>query len=86
MSRECERSLNYDLVNSVLDDLPEGSELVGIPGATHALMIETPFDHASFWISSVIGCARPDCLVFYPPILPVRLAVLQYTPGFMNVH
>ena len=37
--------LNYDLVNSVLDDLPEGSELVVIPGASHALMIEAPFYH-----------------------------------------
>ena len=37
--------MNYDLVNEVLDDLPEGSELVVIPGASHALMIEAPFYH-----------------------------------------
>lgn len=37
--------LNYDLVNAVLDDLPDGSELVVVPGASHALMIEAPFYH-----------------------------------------
>lgn len=37
--------LNFDLVNAVLDDLPEGSELVVIPGASHALMLEAPFYH-----------------------------------------
>ena len=37
--------LNFDLVNSVLDDLPEGSELVVIPGAAHAVMLEAPFYH-----------------------------------------
>ncbi len=38
--------LNYDLVYSVLDDLPEGSELKVIEGASHALMLEEPFYHA----------------------------------------
>ena len=37
--------LNYDLVSAVLDDLPDGSKLVVIPGASHALMIEAPFYH-----------------------------------------
>ena len=38
--------LNYDLVYSVLDFLPEGSELEVIPGASHALMLEEPYYHA----------------------------------------
>lgn len=38
--------LNYDLVYAVLDDLPEGSELKVIEGASHALMLEEPFYHA----------------------------------------
>ena len=37
--------LNYDLVNAVLDSLPEGSELEVIPGASHVAMIEAPFYH-----------------------------------------
>ena len=37
--------LNYDFVNGVLDDLPEGSSLEIIPGASHALMIEVPYYH-----------------------------------------
>ena len=35
--------LNYDLVYSVLDELPEGSALEVIPGASHAVMIEAPY-------------------------------------------
>ena len=30
----------------MLDDLPEGSELKVIEGASHALMLEEPFYHA----------------------------------------
>lgn len=37
--------LNYDLVNSCLDSLPEGSALEIIPGASHVAMIEKPFYH-----------------------------------------
>ncbi|MBQ3108170.1 MAG: alpha/beta hydrolase, partial [Clostridia bacterium] len=37
--------LNFDLVNTALKHLPEGSELVVIPGASHAVMIEAPFYH-----------------------------------------
>jgi pimeloyl-ACP methyl ester carboxylesterase len=37
--------LNFDLVNTALEHLPEGSELVVIPGASHAVMIEAPFYH-----------------------------------------
>ncbi len=37
--------LNYDLVNTCLDHLPEGSELHIIPGASHAVMIEAPYYH-----------------------------------------
>ncbi|MBR2765873.1 MAG: alpha/beta hydrolase [Blautia sp.] len=35
--------LNYDLVNTVTETLPEGSALEVIPGASHAVMIEAPF-------------------------------------------
>lgn len=37
--------LNYDLVNTCLDSLPEGSVLEVIPGASHVAMIEKPFYH-----------------------------------------
>ena len=37
--------LNYDLVDTVLDYLPEGSELKEIPGASHALFLEEPYYH-----------------------------------------
>ena len=35
--------LNYELVYSCLDSLPEGSELKVIPGAAHAMLYEKPF-------------------------------------------
>lgn len=35
--------LNYDLVNKVLDDLPAGSELEMIKGASHVAYIEAPY-------------------------------------------
>ena len=37
--------LNYELVDTVLDDLPEGSELKEIPGASHVLFLEEPYYH-----------------------------------------
>lgn len=37
--------LNYDLVDSCLDLLPEGSALEVIPGASHAVMLEEPYYH-----------------------------------------
>ena len=37
--------LDFDLVYAAPDHLPEGSELVVIPGASHAVMIEAPFYH-----------------------------------------
>ena len=37
--------LSFDLVNTALEHLSEGSELVVIPGASHAVMIEAPFYH-----------------------------------------
>ena len=37
--------LNYELVDTVLDFLPEGSELVEIPGASHAMFLEAPYYH-----------------------------------------
>ena len=39
--------LNYDLVDTVLDHLPENSGLEIIPGAAHALMFEAPY-HQEF--------------------------------------
>ncbi len=35
--------LNYDLVNSSLDELPEGSELEVIEGGAHVIMYEKPY-------------------------------------------
>ena len=37
--------LNYDLVNSALEDLPEGSELEMIEGASHVVLVEKPYYH-----------------------------------------
>jgi pimeloyl-ACP methyl ester carboxylesterase len=35
--------LNYDLVNTVLDHLPEGSELDVLEGGSHIVVIEKPY-------------------------------------------
>ena len=35
--------LNYDLVNTALEDLPEGSELEMIEGASHVVLVEKPY-------------------------------------------
>ena len=37
--------LNYDLVNTALEDLPEGSELEMIKGGSHVVMAEKPYYH-----------------------------------------
>lgn len=37
--------LNYELVNSSLDDLPEGSKLEVIKGGSHIVFIEKPYYH-----------------------------------------
>ena len=34
---------NYDLVNSSLDELPEGSRLEVIDGGAHVIMYEKPY-------------------------------------------
>ena len=39
--------LNYDLVNTVTDHLPEGSSLEIIEGASHVAFIEKPY-HRDF--------------------------------------
>ena len=36
--------LNYELVNRCLADLPEGSSLEMIPGGSHVVFLEKPFD------------------------------------------
>ncbi|MCR5371703.1 MAG: alpha/beta hydrolase [Clostridium sp.] len=35
--------LDYDLVNTALEDLPEGSELEMIEGGSHAVLVEKPY-------------------------------------------
>ena len=37
--------LNYDLVNTALNDLPEGSALEMIEGGSHVVLVEKPFYH-----------------------------------------
>ena len=37
--------LNFDRVNAVLDDLPDGSVLEVIEGASHVVFIEKPYYH-----------------------------------------
>jgi len=37
--------LNYDLVNTSLNDLPEGSALEVIEGGSHVVLVEKPFYH-----------------------------------------
>jgi pimeloyl-ACP methyl ester carboxylesterase len=44
---DCDPYLNYDLVYSALEHLPEGSALEVIPGASHVAYIEKPY-HKDF--------------------------------------
>jgi len=37
--------LNFDLVNTSLDKLPEGSQLEVIEGGAHVMMYEKPYYH-----------------------------------------
>jgi pimeloyl-ACP methyl ester carboxylesterase len=37
--------LNYDLIDTALEDLPKGSELEVIEGGSHAVLVEKPYYH-----------------------------------------
>ena len=50
--------LNYDLVDSSLDSLPEGSALEMIDGGAHVIMYEKPYYHA--FQSKLIGFLDPS--------------------------
>ena len=43
MCGDTDTYLNYDLVNAVLDHLPEGSELDVLEGGSHVVFIEKPY-------------------------------------------